>query len=38
MGVRHDPVAEHECHGMLIERKTTLHTGSEVCKKHRSLS
>jgi len=28
-GVRHNPVAEEECHVMLIERKTTLHTGSE---------
>src|SRR3954463_2024219 len=27
-GVRHNPVAEHECHLMLIERKSTLHTGN----------
>jgi len=26
-GVRHNPVAEKECHILLIERKTTLHTG-----------
>ena len=28
-GVRHKPVAEQECHILLIERKNTLHTGSE---------
>ena len=37
-GVRHNPMAERECHLMLIERKTTLHTGSEVTSKTRSLS
>jgi mannose-6-phosphate isomerase-like protein (cupin superfamily) len=37
-GVRHNPVAERECHIMLIERKTTLHTGSEVTEKTRSLA
>src|SRR5687767_4460643 len=37
-GVRHNPVAEQECHLMLIERKTTLHTGSEVTQKTRSLA
>ena len=37
-GVRHNPVAEHECHIMLIERKSTLHTGKEVTSKTRSLS
>jgi mannose-6-phosphate isomerase-like protein (cupin superfamily) len=36
-GVRHNPVAEEECHVMLIERKTTLHTGSEVTEKTRTL-
>ena len=36
-GVRHNPVAEQECHVMLIERKTTLHTGAEVTEKTRSL-
>ncbi len=36
-GVRHNPVAEHECHVMLIERKSTLHTGAEVTDKTRSL-
>ncbi|MDP2915953.1 MAG: cupin domain-containing protein, partial [Candidatus Aminicenantes bacterium] len=29
-GVRHNPVADEECHLMLIERKSTLHTGNVV--------
>ena len=37
-GVWHNPVAEEECHLMLIERKTTLHTGSTVTEKTRSLA
>jgi len=37
-GVRHNPIAEHECHIMLIERKSTLHTGSEVTEKTRSVA
>lgn len=37
-GVRHNPVAEQECHIMLIERKSTLHTGNEVTAKTRSLA
>jgi len=37
-GVRHNPVAEHECHIMLIERKSTLHTGTEITAKTRSLA
>jgi mannose-6-phosphate isomerase-like protein (cupin superfamily) len=36
-GVRHNPVAEEECHLMLIERKSTLHTGDVVTEKTRSL-
>jgi mannose-6-phosphate isomerase-like protein (cupin superfamily) len=36
-GVRHNPVAEEECHLLLIERKSTLHTGSELTSKTRSL-
>ena len=36
-GVRHNPIAEEECHIMLVERKTTLHTGSEVTAQTRSL-
>jgi mannose-6-phosphate isomerase-like protein (cupin superfamily) len=37
-GVRHNPVAERECHVMLIERKTTRHTGDVVTEKTRSLA
>lgn len=37
-GVRHNPVAEHECHIMLIERKSTLHTGNVATEKTRSLA
>ena len=37
-GVRHNPVAEQECHLMLIERKSTLHTGDVVTAKTRSLA
>jgi len=37
-GVRHNPVAEQECLLMLIERKSTLHTGNVVTEKTRSLS
>ena len=29
-GIRHKPVADQECHVMLIERKSTLHTGGEI--------
>jgi mannose-6-phosphate isomerase-like protein (cupin superfamily) len=37
-GVRHNPVAKQECHLLLIERKTTLHTGNIVTDKTRSLA
>ena len=37
-GVRHNPIAEHECHVMLIERKTAQHTGDEVTDKTRSIA
>ena len=37
-GVRHNPIADHECHIMLIERKSTLHTGADVTDKTRSLA
>jgi mannose-6-phosphate isomerase-like protein (cupin superfamily) len=37
-GIRHNPVAEQECHVMLIERKSTLHTGSEVTDRTRSVA
>jgi mannose-6-phosphate isomerase-like protein (cupin superfamily) len=36
-GVRHNPVAEDECHLLLIERKTTLHTGDVVTERTRSI-
>ena len=37
-GVRHNPVADDECHLMLIERKSTLHTGNVVTEKTRSIA
>jgi mannose-6-phosphate isomerase-like protein (cupin superfamily) len=37
-GVRHNPVAEDECLLMLIERKSTLHTGNEVTERTRSIA
>ena len=37
-GVRHNPVADEECHVMLIERKSTLHTGDVVTDKTRSIA
>ena len=37
-GVRHNPVAEKECQLMLIERKSTLHTGTVNTEKTRSLA
>jgi mannose-6-phosphate isomerase-like protein (cupin superfamily) len=36
-GVRHNPVAEEECLIMLIEKKTTLHTGDVDTDKTHSL-
>lgn len=36
-GVRHHPFAEHECLGMLVERKSTLHTGNVVTEQTRSI-
>ena len=37
-GVRHNPVAESECNIMLIERKSTLHTGDIVTESTRSIA
>lgn len=37
-GVRHNPVAEQECLLLLLERKTTRHTGTVVTDKTRSLA
>jgi mannose-6-phosphate isomerase-like protein (cupin superfamily) len=36
-GVMHNPIAEEECLIMLIERKSTKHTGDVVTEKTRSL-
>ena len=36
-GVRHNPIAVEECHIMLIERKSTLHTGDVVHERTRSI-
>ncbi|QQP95598.1 cupin domain-containing protein [Lysobacter enzymogenes] len=36
-GVRHNPVADEECHLLLIERKSTQHTGDEITDKTRSI-
>src|SRR4029079_10133401 len=36
-GVRHNPVADEECLIMLIERKSTRHTGNVVNDKTRSI-
>jgi mannose-6-phosphate isomerase-like protein (cupin superfamily) len=36
-GVRHNPVAEDECHVLLFERKSTAHTGDVVTEKTRSI-
>lgn len=37
-GVRHNPVAEQECHVLLIERKTTAHTGDVIVGRTRSIA
>jgi mannose-6-phosphate isomerase-like protein (cupin superfamily) len=36
-GVLHNPVAQQECHVLLVERKSTLHTGNVVTDKTRSI-
>ncbi len=36
-GVRHHPVADEECHLLLVERRSTRHTGDEVTAQTRSL-
>lgn len=36
-GVRHNPIAEQECLILLIERKSTLHTGDVRTEKTRSV-
>ena len=37
-GVRHNPIADEECLIMLIERKSTLHTGAELVSGTRSVA
>lgn len=37
-GTQHNPVAREECCLMLIERKSTLHTGNTVTEKTRSIA
>ena len=37
-GKRHNPVAEEECQVLLIERKSTLHTGDMPSEKTRSIT
>jgi len=37
-GTRHNPVADSECHILLIERKSTLHTGDTITKDTRSIA
>ena len=36
-GVRHNPIADEECHLLMIERKSTLHTGDVVAEKTKSV-
>lgn len=37
-GTQHNPVADEECHLMLIERKSTAHTGNVATEKTRSIA
>jgi mannose-6-phosphate isomerase-like protein (cupin superfamily) len=37
-GVKHNPVADDECHLLLVERKTTQHTGEVITDKTRSVA
>jgi len=37
-GVRHNPVAARECHLLLVERKSTLHTGGVRTEKTRTIA
>lgn len=37
-GVRHNPVAKEECHVLLVERKSTLHTGDVRTEQTRSIA
>jgi mannose-6-phosphate isomerase-like protein (cupin superfamily) len=37
-GMRHNPIAIEECHVLLIERKSTQHTGDMINEKTRSIA
>jgi mannose-6-phosphate isomerase-like protein (cupin superfamily) len=37
-GTRHNPIAADECHVLLIERKSTSHTGDMITEKTRSIA
>lgn len=37
-GVRHNPVAAEECHLLLVERKSTLHTGDVTTDRTRTIA
>lgn len=37
-GVRHNPIAAEECHLLLVERKSTLHTGKKTTSKTRTIA
>ena len=36
-GVRHNPIAQDECHILLFERKSTAHTGDVITDRTRSI-
>jgi mannose-6-phosphate isomerase-like protein (cupin superfamily) len=36
-GVRHNPIAEEECHILLFERKSTAHTGGVITERTRTI-
>ena len=36
-GVRHNPIAQDECHILLFERKSTAHTGDVITNRTRSI-
>ena len=36
-GVRHNPIAQEECHILLFERKSTAHTGKVITETTRSI-
>ena len=37
-GVKHNPIADEECHILLFERKSTAHTGDVVMDRTRSIN